>query len=119
MSKKVGVIGSASVGQTLARGFLTHKYDVRIASRTPAKLADFSKASGIQADTFGNVAKWAELLVLAVKGAAAEAALAECGPPNVKGKIVIDTTNPIADKPPVDGVVQFFTNPNDSLMERL
>jgi hypothetical protein len=32
---------------------------------------------------------------------------------------VIDTTNPISDQPPVDGVVQFFTGPNSSLLERL
>jgi len=33
--------------------------------------------------------------------------------------VVIDATNPIADAPPVDGVIQFFTGPNESLMERL
>ena len=33
--------------------------------------------------------------------------------------MVIDTTNPIADAPPVDGVLQYFTGPNESLMERL
>jgi predicted dinucleotide-binding enzyme len=32
---------------------------------------------------------------------------------------VIDTTNPIADAPPVDGVLQYFTGPNASLLERL
>ena len=32
---------------------------------------------------------------------------------------MIDTTNPIADAPPVDGVVQFFTGPNSSLLEHL
>ena len=37
---KVGVIGSGVVGQTLARGFKTHGHDVRIGSRTPAKLAE-------------------------------------------------------------------------------
>jgi hypothetical protein len=35
------------------------------------------------------------------------------------GKLVIDTTNPISLEPPVDGVLRFFTGPNDSLMERL
>ena len=33
--------------------------------------------------------------------------------------MVIDTTNPISAEPPVDGVLRFFTGPNDSLMERL
>ncbi|MEK7391748.1 MAG: dinucleotide-binding protein, partial [Fibrobacterota bacterium] len=35
------------------------------------------------------------------------------------GKIVIDTTNPIADAPPVDGVLTYFTSGSESLMERL
>jgi predicted dinucleotide-binding enzyme len=38
---------------------------------------------------------------------------------NLKGKTVIDTTNPIADAPPVNGVLRFFTSLDDSLMERL
>jgi len=39
---------------------------------------------------------------------------------NLKGKIVIDTNNPIDDKnPPVNGVLNFFTGPNESLMEQL
>lgn len=32
---------------------------------------------------------------------------------------MIDSTNPIADKPPVNGVIQYFTSLEDSLMERL
>jgi len=35
------------------------------------------------------------------------------------GKAVLDTTNPIAEAPPVNGVLQFFTGPGDSLLERL
>ena len=38
--------------------------------------------------------------------------------PLQRGKVVIDTTNPIGG-PPVGGVLQLFTGPNDSLMERL
>jgi predicted dinucleotide-binding enzyme len=32
---------------------------------------------------------------------------------------VLDTTNPIADAPPTDGVLSSFTGPNESLMEQL
>jgi predicted dinucleotide-binding enzyme len=116
---RIGVIGSAIVGQTLAGGLKKHGYDVRIASRTPAKLADFSKKSGIQAAPPSEVAAWAEGLVLAVKGIAAEEALREAGAGNINGKMVLDATNPIANEPPDDGVLRFFTSPNDSLMERL
>ncbi|PYR54844.1 MAG: DNA-binding protein [Acidobacteria bacterium] len=116
---RIGVLGSGQVGQTLAQGLKTHGYDVRIASRTPAKLADFSKKSGVATGMFAEVAAWAEALVLTVLGRAAENALREADPANLQGKLVIDTTNPIADGPPEDGVIRFFTSPNDSLMERL
>ncbi len=117
--RKVGILGSAVVGQTLAQGFKGHGYEVRIGSRTPAKLASFTESSGIPADTFEAVGSWGELLVLAVQGTAAETALSLAGADNHRGKIVIDTTNPIAQDPPVDGVVKFFTGPNSSLLERL
>ena len=117
--RRVGILGSAIVGQTLAKGFKKHGDDVRIGSRTPDKLAGFSSANGIPAGTFAEVAQWAELLVLAVNGTAAESALEIAGPAHLGGKVVIDTTNPIAKAPPQDGVVQYFTGPNSSLMEQL
>jgi 8-hydroxy-5-deazaflavin:NADPH oxidoreductase len=116
---RIGIIGSGEVGQTLARGLKTHGYETRIASRSPQKLAAFSKSSGIQNGTFADVAAWAEGVVLAVKGDAAEAAVGEAGAANLSGKLVIDTTNPIAHEPPEDGVLKYFTSPNASLMERL
>jgi predicted dinucleotide-binding enzyme len=116
---RIGVIGSGEVGQTLARGLKTHGYETRIASRSPEKLAAFSKSWGIQTGTFADVAAWAEGAVLAVKGDGAEAAVREAGAANLNGKLVIDTTNPIAHEPPEDGVLKYFTSPNMSLMERL
>ncbi len=58
-------------------------------------------------------------MVLAVAGAAALDAVREIGPENLANRPVIDATNPIAGEPPEDGVVRFFTSPNESLMERL
>jgi predicted dinucleotide-binding enzyme len=116
---KVGVIGSAVVGQTLAQGFKKHGYEVRIASRTPDKLADFAGKAGIAAGTFQDVAAWADIVVLAVKGTVAEEAIRTAGEASLRGKLVIDTTNPIAEAPPIDGVIQYFTGPNESLLERL
>jgi len=119
MIQRYGVLGSGQVGQTLARGLKAHGYQVMIGSRTPAKLAEFGKSSGIAAGSFAEVAKWADGLVLAVAGTAAQQALDEAGKANLKGKVVIDATNPIAKEPPDDGVIRFFTGPNESLMERL
>ncbi len=119
MIQRFGVLGSGQVGQTLAKGLKQHGYEVMIGSRTPAKLAEFGKASGIATGSLEDVAKWAEGIVLAVAGTAAQQALAEAGRANLKGKLVIDVTNPIAKEPPDDGVIRFFTGPNDSQMERL
>ena len=46
---RIGVIGSGDVGQTLAEGLKKHGYEVRIGSRSPQKLAEFSAQAGIQA----------------------------------------------------------------------
>ena len=116
---RVAILGSGEVGQALALGFLKHDYDVRIASRTPAKLADFARESGIPAVTLSEAAEWGEGAVLAVRGDGATSALELAGPVHLEGKWVIDTTNPIASEPPVDGVLGYFIGPNDSLLERL
>jgi hypothetical protein len=120
MSKKIGVLGSGDVAQTLAGGFKQHGYDVRIGSRTPEKLAEFVAANpGIQSGTFAEVAAFADIVVLAVKGTVAEHALQLAGADNLAGKVIIDVTNPIAEEAPDNGVLRYFTGANESLMERL
>jgi 8-hydroxy-5-deazaflavin:NADPH oxidoreductase len=116
---KFGVLGSGEVGQTLAKGLRDIGHEVRIGSRDPKKLAGYTSETRIPSGTFAEVAAWAEALVLSVKGSAAEGALRQAGPENFSGKLVIDTTNPITDEPPQDGVLKYFTGPNESLMERL
>lgn len=54
-----------------------------------------------------------------VKGTVAADALRAAGAANLAGKPVIDATNPIADSPPTNGVLKFFTNLDESSMERL
>jgi predicted dinucleotide-binding enzyme len=118
--KKIGVLGSGQVGQVLADGFLKHGYEVMRGSRDASKLADWKAGAGAKASTgtFAETAAFGEILVLAVKGTAAEEAVGLCGG-GVDGKVVLDATNPIANAPPTNGVVSYFTGPNDSLMERL
>jgi len=117
---RVGVIGSGIVGQTLADGFLGRGDEVMRGSRDPAKLSGWKAGAGPKArtGTLEETAAFGELVVLAVKGGAATEAVDACGGA-LAGKPVIDTTNPIADAPPVSGVLRFFTGPNESLLERL
>jgi predicted dinucleotide-binding enzyme len=120
MANRVGVIGSGIVGETLANGFLKHGYEVMRGSRDAAKLANWRQQAGARATVGGpaETAGFGDLVVLAVKGAAAEAAVEQCGEA-LSGKTVVDTTNPIAEAPPVNGVLRFFTTHDESLMERL
>lgn len=119
--KTIAVLGSGVVGQTLADGFLKHGYEVVRGSRDPGKLAAWKSAAGAKASvgTFAEAAAKGELVVLAVKGTAAEEAVGLAGEAALAGKTVLDATNPIADQAPTNGVIAFFTGPNDSLMERL
>lgn len=119
--KKVAVIGSGIVGQTLADGFLKHGYSVMRATRDRTKLAAWQAQAGAHAATgsIAAAAAWGELVVLAAKGSAADAVLEACGPANLAGKTVIDVMNPIADAPPQNGVLRFFTSLDDSLLEHL
>jgi len=114
----VAILGSGPVGDALTKGFLEHGHAVMRASRDPEKLASW-KERGARIGTYADAAGWAEVLVLAVKGSAAEQVLEQCGLSNLAGKLVIDATNPIADAKPDNGVIRYFTNANESLMERL
>lgn len=119
--KKIGVIGSGMVAKALGNGFLKHNYDVMLSSHDVSKLSEWKDKSGDKAHvgTFEEAARFGDIVVLAVKGTAAANAIEEAGPQNLLRKTVIDTTNPIADAPPENGVIKFFTSLEESLMERL
>jgi 8-hydroxy-5-deazaflavin:NADPH oxidoreductase len=119
MGAQIGILGSGAVGVALAKGFIKHGHKVMIGTNTPSKTAELAKSTGASAGSFEDTARFGEMLVLAVKGGAAEEALKKAGFTHLKGKTVIDATNPIAEAPPVNGVIKYFTGPNDSLMERL
>jgi predicted dinucleotide-binding enzyme len=121
MTQKIGIIGSGDVGKALANGFIKFGYDVMIGTNDSAKHTGLRKATGDKAKvgSFEDTARFGDLIVLSVKGTAAEAAARSAGLDNLSGKTVVDTTNPIADDPPEKGVLKYFTSPNQSLMENL
>lgn len=117
---KVGVLGSGGVATTLASGFLKHGHQVVLGSRTPEKLKEWAAANPAgKTGTFADAAEFGEVVLLAVKGSAAWEALRRAGESNLAGKVVIDACNPIADGPPDNGLLRFFTTLNESLMEQL
>ena len=117
---KIGIIGSGVVAQTLGSGFLKHGHEVMLGTRDPAKLADWLKANPKgTVDGFAATGKFAEVVILAVKGGVVADAVRAVGLVNLAGKTVIDATNPITEEAPVNGVLKFSTSINLSQMEKL
>ena len=117
---KVGVLGSGDVAKSLAEGFIKHGHQTMIGTRDAAKLAEWQRNNPkAQVGSFSETAAFGEVLALAVKGSVAADVLRLAGSANLDGKLVMDACNPIADAPPVNGVLKFFTTLDDSLMERL
>lgn len=115
----IGIIGSGIVAQTLAAGFTRHGHVVMLGTRNAAQLGEFAtRTPGVRIGSSAEAAAFGEVVVLAVKGGAALQAARDAGA-GLDGKPVLDTTNPIADAPPIDGVLPYFTGPQESLMERL
>jgi 8-hydroxy-5-deazaflavin:NADPH oxidoreductase len=120
MKHKIGVIGSGQVAHALALGLAKHGHSVMIGSRDVKKLNDWKTQSkaAVSTGSFDEAAAFGALVVLAVKGSAAIQLVKSLASP-LAGKIVLDTTNPISDAPPENGVLKFFTDLNGSLMEKL
>lgn len=117
---KIGVLGSGGVAKVLATGLLKHGHEVKLGSRTPEKLGEWAKDHPTgSTGTFRDAAAFGDVVLLAVKGTVAGEALRQAGGGNLKDKPVMDACNPIADEPPVNGVLQFFTDHQESLMEKL
>ncbi|MEO6133310.1 MAG: NAD(P)-binding domain-containing protein [Saprospiraceae bacterium] len=121
MSKKIGILGSGQVGIALANGFHKHGYEVMLGTNDAEKRAGILEKTNedISIGTFSDVAGFSDVLILAVKGSAAEEAIRIAGIEALTNKIILDATNPIADAPPTNGVLHFFTTLEESLMERL
>lgn len=119
---KIGIIGSGIVGQVLGKAFLAEGNEVMLGTRNTSKEEVVKwkeqNPSG-NVGTFDETAAFGELIVLATGGAVTEDAITLAGITNFSGKTVIDTTNPIAPEPPANGVLKYFTDINESLMERI
>lgn len=119
---KAGIIGSGIVGQVLAKAFLNEGYEVQLGTSHASKeeMIRFKKEHpGIRVDSFESTAVFGDILILAVAGKAVIDVITAAGVANFTDKIVIDTTNPIASAPPVNGVLKYFTGPDESLMEKI
>lgn len=119
---KIGIIGSAEVGQALGSAFVAEGHSVMLGTRHLSKAEvvkwkqEHPKA---QTGLFSDTAAFGDILVLAVGGSVAEEAIQLAGPGHFDGKVVIDATNPISKQAPTAGVLHFYTSLEDSQLERL
>jgi 8-hydroxy-5-deazaflavin:NADPH oxidoreductase len=113
---KIGVLGTGTVGRTLATGLVRLGHQVTMGSRTKGNenaVAWAEEAGGAESD-FAGAAADAELVVNATKGAGSLAALEQAG--NLEGKIVLDVSNPLE---PTGGMARLAVCNDDSLAEQI
>ena len=117
---KVGILGSGDVAKALAGGFLKHGHQVHSARAIPPSLPTSSPritARGPAAPPTPRSSASSSCLRSRARPRSMRSRPRARA--NLAGKPVIDATNPIAEAPPANGVLKFFTNLDQSLMERL
>jgi predicted dinucleotide-binding enzyme len=117
---KVGILGSGDVGRALATGFVAAGHTVTIGAREREhpKLVEWAATTGGpgHAGTFGDAAKFGELLVVATLGVAAPEAVRRAGPALFEGKVVIDVTNPLEFTPSGAPALARLSHPSNGEM---
>jgi len=96
---RVGILGTGEVGKTLGKAFVALGHEVKMGSReaTNEKALAWAREAGrgASAGTFADAADFGEVIVLATLGAANRSVLEAAGPERLRGKLVIDATNPL------------------------
>jgi len=110
MAKKIAILGTGMVGQTIAAKLTDLGYEVMVGTRdvsktqaskekTPMGTPPFSEwhtnHQNVKLGTFADAAKFGEIAFLCTSGHATLEALKLAQPGNLKGKTVIDISNPL------------------------
>lgn len=118
---KIAVLGTGMVGTTIASKLTSLGHDVRLGARDAhnARAAAWASEAGPRAShgTFADAAAFGDLVFNCTMGAGALEALGAAGEPNLRGKILIDVSNPLdfsKGMPPT-----LFTGNTDSLGEQI
>jgi predicted dinucleotide-binding enzyme len=95
----VGILGTGDVGRAVGRGFITLGHAVKMGARDARneKALAWAREMGASASagTFADAAAFGEVLVLATLGVANQSAIEMAGVEKFRGKVLIDTTNPL------------------------
>ncbi|MGK4579374.1 NADPH-dependent F420 reductase [Kitasatospora sp. HPMI-4] len=118
---RIGIIGTGTVGRTLAAKLVSLGHEVTLGSRSGENAAatEWARQAGPygHAGTFADAAGFGELLVNATAGTVSLRALRLAGADRLAGKILIDVSNPVVFAP--DGGVTLDPVNTDSIGERI
>ena len=96
---RIGVLGTGTVGQTLATGLVRAGHEVRMGSRQAGneKATAWAAEAGDRASEgdFAGAAEFGEVVLNATSGAASLEALDAAGADHLDGKLLIDVANPL------------------------
>jgi 8-hydroxy-5-deazaflavin:NADPH oxidoreductase len=96
---KIGVLGTGTVGTTVAGKLVALGHEVLMGSRDAgnAKATGWAAAAGAHASagTFADAARFGELLVNATAGTASLTALGSADRADLDGKVLVDIANPL------------------------
>ena len=94
---KLGFIGSGNVAKKLAEAFLKKGYEVKLGSRNPERLGEWLKTAGVNAWTgsYSEAAVFGDAVFFCVGGEVINETIETTGAENLRGKILIDVTNPL------------------------
>jgi predicted dinucleotide-binding enzyme len=97
---KIGILGTGAVGETVGSKLIELGHQVMMGSRTSTneKALKFVSKHGSDkayAGTFADAAAFGELIINCTKGLHSLEALELAGKSNLKGKIIVDISNPL------------------------
>ncbi|MER5867384.1 NAD(P)-binding domain-containing protein [Kitasatospora sp. NPDC002040] len=100
---RVGIIGTGTVGRTLAAKLVSLGHEVTLGSRTKENAAALAWAEQAgpygHSGTFAEAAAFGELVINATSGVVAVQALRLAGAEPLAGKVLIDVSNPLVFSP--------------------
>lgn len=93
----IGILGTAGVARALGEGFVKAGHRVMIGGRSAdnAEAKAWAEGLGIGYGTFADAARFGEIVFNAVKGIVGVESVEQAGAANLKGKILVDLSNPL------------------------
>ncbi|MEP7356543.1 MAG: NAD(P)-binding domain-containing protein [Anaerolineales bacterium] len=95
----IGILGTGTVGETIGAKLIELGHTVKLGSRSASneKAAEWAAQQGTKASvgTFAEAAAFGELLFNCTNGNGCMDALASAGEENLRGKVLIDVSNPL------------------------